>query len=167
MNKMFFSSVTIKRSVLPGSLSFHKLHREKVTEEQYGDELEKRHTSVSDFIVHQRNRNVTRCRKPNKGESQREKERERERNRVPIENTSEHSMFVRTFDSNLTVYGSECFSMDVREGSLGREMRLRGKQRGRKGRGSALRKRTYRARYETGYTLRASWCSLAPVIVTC
>lgn len=37
-----FSSVTIKRSILPGSLSFHKLHREKATEEQYGDELEKR-----------------------------------------------------------------------------------------------------------------------------
>ncbi|EFN60375.1 hypothetical protein EAG_02087 [Camponotus floridanus] len=71
-------------------------------------------------------------------ESKRKRERERwgkrkrERDRVPIESTSEHSMFVRTFDSDLTAYGSECFSMDVREGSLAREMRLReGKGKGR------------------------------------
>lgn len=46
------------------------------------------------------------------GIKERVKEREREKDRVPIESTSEHSMFVRTFDSNLTAYGNECFSME-------------------------------------------------------
>lgn len=137
--------------------------------------------NVSDFVVHQRNRNVTRCRKRNKRENSREREkenererwreRERERDRVPIESTSEHSMFVRTFDSDLTAYGSECFSMENgrsrRVAGAGNEIEGGKRQGKRKGRGSVLRKRTYRARYETGYTPWASWCSLAPVIVTC
>lgn len=110
-------------------------------------------------------------------ESKRKRERERwgkrkrERDRVPIESTSEHSMFVRTFDSDLTAYGSECFSMENgrsrRVAGAGNEVEGGKRQGERKGRGSGLRKRTYRARYETGYTLWASWCSLAPVIVTC
>lgn len=50
---------------------------------------------------------------------------------------------------------------DAREGPT---TRTKG---GRGSRDSGLWKRTYRVRYEAGYTPRASRCSLAPVIVTC